>query len=93
MATEEKKRADFARLFPKAVEALMDRLRILKQKSVKGSYAWDHDVVHDTWVQIGIIFCRTAESFGVTFELLVDGTEVQYIEPKKRTQKRRRAKK
>lgn len=84
MATEQQKRADFARLFPPAVEKLIDRLRIVKQKSVKGNYAWDQDTVHDAWVQIAIIFARTAAAYDVNFEVLVDGDEVQYAEPKKR---------
>ena len=78
------KRENFSRLFPPAVEKLVDRLRVVKQKSVKGNYEWDQAVVHDAWVQIGIIFCQTAEAFGVKFELIVDGDEVQYAKPKRR---------
>ena len=79
---------NFKRLFPPAVEKLLDRLRVVKQKSVKGNYAWDQALVHDTWVQIARIFAQTADSFGVKFEVLVDGTEVDYAEPKskRRTQ-------
>ena len=87
MATEQEKRANFARLFPPAVEKLIDRLRVVKQKSVKGNYAWDQDTVHDAWVQIARIFAQTADAYGVTFEVLVDGTEVDYAEPKRRTKK------
>lgn len=89
MADSKVKREAFARLFPPAVEKLKDRLRVVKQKSVKSSYEWDQDVVHDVWVQIGVIFCQTAEAFGVKFELLVDGDEVQWAKPKS---KRRRTK-
>ena len=86
--TENAKKANFQRLFPPAVEKLLDRLRVVKQKSVKGNYAWDQALVHDTWVQIARIFAQTADSFGVKFEVLVDGTEVDYAEPKskRRTQ-------
>ena len=79
---------NFKRLVPPAVEKLLDRLRVVKQKSVKGNYAWDQALVHDTWVQIARIFAQTADSFGVKFEVLVDGTEVDYAEPKskRRTQ-------
>ena len=87
MATESEKRAAFSRLFPPAVEKLIDRLRVVKQKSVKGSYAWDQGLVHDAWVQVGIIFCETAAQFGVEFELIVDGDEVQYTKPKSRRTK------
>jgi hypothetical protein len=80
--TENEKKANFARLFPPAVEKLLDRLRVVKQKSAKGNYAWDEALVHDTWVQIARIFAQTAESFGVKFEVLVNGTEVDYTEPK-----------
>lgn len=81
------KRENFQRLFPPAVEKLIDRLRVVKQKSVKGNYEWDQALVHDAWVQIGIIFCQTAEAFGVKFELIVDGDEVQYAKPKRRKTK------
>ena len=84
MATEQEKRAKFSRLFPPAVEKLVDRLRIVKQKSFKGDYAWNQDLVHDTWVEIAKHFAQTAKAFGVTFEVLVDGTEVDYAEPKRK---------
>ena len=80
--TEQDKKANFQRLFPPAVEKLLDRLRVVKQKSVKGNYAWDQALVHDTWVQIARIFAQTADSFGVKFEVIVDGTEVDYAEQK-----------
>ena len=80
--TDQEKKSNFARLFPPAVEKLLDRLRVVKQKSAKGNYAWDQDLVHDTWVQIARVFAQTAESFGVEFEVLVDGTQVEYTEPK-----------
>ena len=82
MATPQEKIDNFKRLFPPAVEKLLDRLRVLKQKSVKSSYSWDQSLVHDAWVQIGIIFCDTAAQFGVKFELIVDGEEVQCATPK-----------
>ena len=87
MATEQEKRANFSRLFPPAVEKLIDRLRVVKQKSVKGNYAWDQDTVHDAWVQIARIFAQTADAYGVKFEVLVDGTEVDYAEPKRSKKK------
>jgi len=87
MATEQEKRANFSRLFPPAVEKLIDRLRVVKQKSVKGNYAWDQDTVHDAWVQIARIFAQTADAYGVQFEVLVDGDSVEWAEPKRRTKK------
>lgn len=84
MATPQEKRSNFSRLFPPAVEKLLDRLRVVRQKSVKGSYAWDQDLVHDTWVQIAIVFAETAAAFGVKFEVLVDGEEVQWAKPKRK---------
>ena len=79
---EKTKRENFSRLFPPAVEKLLDRLRVIKQKSAKGNYAWDQALVHDAWVQIARIFIETAESFGVEFEVLVDGTQVEFVKPK-----------
>lgn len=79
---EKTKRENFSRLFPPAVEKLLDRLRVVKQKSAKGNYAWDQALVHDAWVQIARIFIETAESFGVEFEVLVDGTQVEFVKPK-----------
>lgn len=84
MATEQEKRSNFSRLFPPAVEKLVDRLRVVKQKSVKGNYAWDQDTVHDAWVQIARIFSETADAFGVEFEVLVDGDSVEWAKPKRR---------
>ena len=80
--TDNEKRANFQRLFPPAVEKLLDRLRVVKQKSTKGNYSWDQALVHDSWVQIARIFAQTADSFGVKFEVMVDGTEVDYAEQK-----------
>lgn len=76
------KRENFARLFPPAVEKLLDRLRVVKQKSAKGNYSWDQALVHDAWIQIARVFAQTADSFGVKFEVLVNGVEVDYVEPK-----------
>ena len=84
MADEATKRANFSRLFPPAVERLIDRLRILEQKSVKSGYAWDQGLVHDTWVEIAKAFIGCAKAFGVTFEVLVDGDGVEYVKPKRK---------
>ena len=81
------KREAFCRLFPPAIEKLLDRLRVVKQKSVKGSYDWDQELVHHTWVKVAVIFAQTAAAFGVKFEVLVDGEEVQYIERKQKIKK------
>jgi len=81
------RRENFNRLFPPAVRKLLDRLRVVKQKSAKGNYEWDQDLVHDTWVQIARIFAATAKEFGVTFEVLVDGVEVDFVEPKTKRKK------
>jgi len=78
------RRDNFSRLFPPAVEKLVDRLRVVKQKSAKGNYAWDQDLVHDTWVEIAKVFADCADSFGVTFEVLVDGDDVDYVKPKRK---------
>ena len=83
MANEEKKRADFARLFPQQVEKLLDRLKCLRSKSNKHNYIWNQDLVHDTFVQVARVFALTAKDFGVEFEVLVDGVEVDYLEPKR----------
>ena len=85
---DQARRANFSRLFPPAVEKLLDRLRVVKQKSAKGNYAWDQALVHDAWVQIARIFALTADSFGVKFEVLVDGTEVDYVESKSKRRTR-----
>lgn len=83
MATPQEKRANFARLFPPAVEKLVDRLRVVKQKSAKGNYDWDQALVHDAWVEIAKCFAQTADAFGVTFEVLVDGEGVDYVQSKR----------
>lgn len=81
---DQAKRENFSRLFPPQVEQLVKRLEVLGKKSSKGSYLWDQDLVHDAWVQIARIFIETAQGFGVNFEVLVDGTEVEYTPPKKK---------
>ena len=83
MADEKTKHENFNRLFPPAVEKLVDRLRVVKQKSAKGNYAWDQDLVHDTWVEIAKVFVDCADSFGVTFEVMVDGDGVDYVKPRR----------
>lgn len=83
--TPEQKRANFCRLYPPAVEKLVDRLRIVQQKSVKGNYEWDQDLVHDSWILIARCFAETASHFGVQFEVLVDGEGVDYVQPKRKT--------
>ncbi len=88
MPDSDTKRENFSRLFPPAVEKLVDRLRVIKQKSVKSSYEWDQALVYDAWVQIGIVFCQTAEAFGVKFELIIDGDEVQWAKPKSKQRKK-----
>ena len=85
MANEQDKKANFARLFPPAVDKLIDRLRVVRQKSAKGNYAWDQALVHDTWVQIARVFAETAAAFDVEFCVMVDGDEVEYAKPKRRT--------
>ena len=83
MADEKTKHENFNRLFPPAVEKLVDRLRVVKQKSAKDNYAWDQDLVHDTWVEIAKVFVDCADSFGVTFEVMVDGDGVDYVKPRR----------
>lgn len=85
---DQTKRENFARLFPPQVEQLVKRLEVLGKKSSKSSYLWDQDLVHDAWVQIARIFTETAMGFGVKFEVLVDGTEVEYASPKKKRSKK-----
>lgn len=74
----------FKRMFPPRVETLVKTLKLLGNCTNKSSYAWDQATVYDAWVQIGIIFCQTAELFGVKFELIIDGDEVQYVKPRKK---------
>lgn len=81
---DQTKRYDFSRLFPPQVEQLVKRLELLGKKSNKHAYQWDQDLVHDAWVQIARIFVETAAGFGVQFEVLVDGVEVEYTPPKKK---------
>ena len=85
MADEKTKRENFKRLFPPAVEKLVDRLRVVKQKSAKGNYAWDQDLVHDTWVEIAKVFADCADSFGVTFEVMVDGDQLHVVREREQT--------
>ena len=87
MATPEREAGQLRRPCSPAVEKLVDRLRVVKQKSAKGNYDWDQDLVHDTWVEIAKCFAETADAFGVTFEVLVDGDGVEFVQPKRRKSK------
>lgn len=80
--TENERKEAFSRIFPPRVEKLIKTLDVLSNCSKKSSYAWDQDLVHDVFITIAQIFARTAESFGVKFEVLVDGTEVDYVKLK-----------
>ena len=88
MTPEEKsqlRRADFSRLFPRDAEELKKRLKLLGKKSAKGRYEWDQGLVHDAWIQIARCFVETASKFDVEFDVTVDGVQVEYIPPKRKT--------
>ena len=76
------KRSKLIEIFPPRVEKLIKALQVAGNCSKKSAYGWDQDIMHDIWVQIARAFAKTADSFGVRFEVLVDGVEVDYIEPK-----------
>ena len=80
--TDQDKKEAFSRIFPPRVEKLIKALNVMSNCSNKSGYIWDQALVHDIFVTIAQIFARTAESFGVKFEVLVDGTEVDYTELK-----------
>ncbi len=85
--TEQDKKNAFRRIFPPRVEKLIKALDVMGNCSNKSGYIWDQDLVHDVFVTIAQIFGRTAESFGVKFEVLVDGIEVDYLEQKSKRKK------
>lgn len=80
--TENEKKEAFSRLFPARIEKLIKALDVLSNCSNKSGYIWDQALIHDVFVTIAQIFARTAESFGVKFEVLVDGVEVDYVKLK-----------
>ena len=80
--TENDKKQAFSRIFPPRVDKLIKTLDVLSNCSKKSGYMWDQDLIHDVFVTIAQIFARTAEGFGVKFEVLVDGVEVDYAEQK-----------
>ena len=87
--TEQEKKQAFNRIFPPRVEKLIKALDVLSNCSNKSGYIWDQDLVHDVFITIARIFQEKAKLFGVKFEVLVNGEEVDYTELKstKRTTK------
>lgn len=80
--TDQDRREAFSRIFPPRVEKLIKALEVMSNCSKKSGYVWNQDLVHDVFVTIAQIFARTAEGFGVKFEVLVDGVEVDYVKLK-----------
>jgi hypothetical protein len=80
--TENERKEAFSRIFPPRVEKLIKTLDVMSNCSKKSGYVCNQDLVHDVFVTIAQIFARTAEGFGVKFEVLVDGVEVDYVKLK-----------
>ena len=80
--TDQDKKEAFSRIFPPRVEKLIKALNVMSNCSNKSGYIWDQALVHDIFVTIAQIFQEKAKLFGVKFEVLVDGTEVDYTELK-----------
>ena len=88
MTPEEKdqlRRETFNRVFPPRVDKLIKALDVMSNCSNKSSYAWNQDLIHDVFVTIAQIFQEKAKLFGIDFVVMVDGTEVQYADPKRKT--------
>ncbi len=80
--TEQEKKANFSRLFPPRVDKLIKALDVMSNCSNKSGYTWNQDLVHDVFITIAQIFQEKAKLFGVKFEVLVNGVEVDYTELK-----------
>lgn len=74
METLQTKKERFARIYPARVETLIDTLRKIENCSSKSGYAWNEEIVHATWIEIGRRFSAAAKCFGVKFEIYIDGT-------------------
>ncbi len=86
--TDQDKKEAFNRIFPPRVEKLIKALDVLSNCSNKSGYIWNQALIHDVFVTIAQIFQEKAKLFGVKFEVLVDGVEVDFVELKsKRTKK------
>ena len=87
------KKERFSRLFPKRVETLIDKLKILENCSNKSSYEWTEDLVQKCWIEIGKRLQTTAKSFGVEMIIHVNGKNVREIDTsvkKKRTPRKKK---
>ena len=80
--TEQEKKEAFNRIFPPRVEKLIKALDVLSNCSNKSGYIWNQALIHDVFVTIAQIFQEKAKLFGVKFEVLVDGVEVDFVELK-----------
>ena len=77
--TDQDKKQAFSRIVPPRVEKLIKALEVMSNCSNKSGYILDQALIHDVFVTIAQIFQEKAKLFGVKFEVLVDGTEVQYM--------------
>ena len=80
--TENDKKQAFSRIFPPRVDKLIKALEVMSNCSNKSGYAWNRDLIHDVFVTVAQIFQEKAKLFGVKFEVLVDGVEVNYVKLK-----------
>ena len=80
--TEQSKKETFNRVFPPRVGKMIKALEVMSNCSNKSSYAWNQDLIHDVFVTIARIFAETADAFGVSFVVMVDGVEVEWVEQK-----------
>ena len=87
------KKERFSRLFPKRVEALIEKLNILDHCSNKSSYEWSDDLVKKCWIEVAKQLQSSAKCFGVEMIIHLDGQNIRDIDTsvkKKRTTRKKK---
>lgn len=77
---EQKKRANFARLFPARVEKNREQLRVIGNCSNKTNYEWNENQVRLAFGLLIREYISTARLFGIEIEAQVNGIDVRTLD-------------
>ena len=87
------KKDRFSRLFPKRVEALIEKLNILEHCSNKSSYEWTDDLVQKCWIEVAKRLQLSAKSFGIEMIIHLNGMNIRDIDTTVKKKRKTRTKK
>ena len=84
--SSEEKRDRFRRMFPDRCERIAKTATLLVNCTNKSNYEWDKDLVARCWVELAKVFRTVAKSYGVDFDVTLNGYEVEHLDATKRLQ-------